>query len=383
MTRYRADDLFTLREGMPIPGKPDWMNLRAVRRPEWRGEPPALTGPGLYGVFLDDKLFYIGLYAGKTERPFGGSVLDRWHKHATHHTLRGAGIVFARSQLERIVSELAEGPGIDIKACFEAELAASPLIETKGGSCTFNKARFAARHWEALGPGNETALLGRLSFVYHQLPRDWEARLAVPEGITPSRWVKREWLRAAEATLIRELQPICNAETTFEPAQDGIGPDAVADHIAVLLGTSAPVEASATPRIAAASLAIEVNERDEDLSTGEQAFRSRMSSDGEALLDDLEERCPRGMSFAFTETPELRLYVNQPRRRVLMTLAPRKNGMLRCETQANAAACSALGFDAEALEGATMAARFVFDLAKHDLTDLVAAAGAAVQALAK
>lgn len=383
MTRYRADDLFTLRETTPIPGKPAWMNLRAMRRPEWRGEPSALTGPGLYGVFLDDSLFYIGLYAGKAERPFGGSVLDRWYKHATHHTLREPGIVFARTQLERIVAELNAGPGIEIRACFESARDTSPLLATKGGSCTFNKVRFAARHWETLGPGNEAALLGRLSFVYHQLPRDWEARLDVPAGTTPSRWVKREWLRAAEKALIRDFKPFCNAETRLGTERDGIGPDAVAEHIAALLSPLDWLEATVTPSIEEALVDAEFDEDDADISAGEQAFRNRISLEGEAFLDDLNEHCPCGMSFDYTATPDLRIYLNQPARRVLMTLAPRKNDILRCETQASAIACSALGFDAEALEDATVAARFGFDLAKRDFADLIAVAGAAAQALAK
>ncbi len=83
MTLYQAAELFTLQEKVAPAGKPAWMNLHARPRPHYRGEPPALTGPGLYAVFLRGHLTYIGLYAGKKDRPFGGSVLDRWFKHLT------------------------------------------------------------------------------------------------------------------------------------------------------------------------------------------------------------------------------------------------------------------------------------------------------------
>jgi hypothetical protein len=391
MTIYTASDLFTLRETIPVAGKPAWMNLRAAVRPEWRGEPDALTGPGIYGVFLDGSLFYIGLYAGKAGRPFGGSVLERWSKHATYHILRAPEVVFAKSQLDRIIAELT-GPAADIAACVaqETDAAKSPLVEKHGGSCTFNKARFAARHWETLGPGNEETLLARISFVYHQLPRSWDSRRETVDGEGGSRWVKRHWLCPAEKALIEAFNPICNGETTPGTERDGIGPDEVEKMMAALFGgdgDARPVSENDGADLGNEGTSLDTStaeaeaEGDDDATDGERKFRARLSTDGAALVEELSTRCPRSMTIGFTDTPDLRLYVNQPRRRVLLTMSTRADGQITCHTLASVALCRALGFDAKEERGGPMKAGFTLDPMAVDVTDLVAVGGAAVQSL--
>jgi hypothetical protein len=74
MPIYRAERFFRYRVVEHKATTPEWMNLVVDRREEWRGEHEAFKGPGLYGVFLDCTLFYVGLYAGKKDHPFGGSV---------------------------------------------------------------------------------------------------------------------------------------------------------------------------------------------------------------------------------------------------------------------------------------------------------------------
>lgn len=387
MTIYTANDLFTLRETIPVAGKPGWMNLRAAVRPEWRGEPEALTGPGVYGVFLDGSLFYIGLYAGKSGRPFGGSVLERWSKHATYHILRAPEVVFAKSQLDRIIAEL-KGPAADIAVCVaqEADAAKSPLVEKHGGSCTFNKARFAERHWETLGPGNEDTLLARISFVYHQLPRSWDARRNTVDGEGGSRWVKRHWLRPVEKVLIEAFHPICNGETKPGTERNGIGPDEVEKMMATLFGGDGethPVSENdcADGENEGTSIDTSTAEGDDDATDGERKFRARLSTDGAALVEELSARCPRSMTIGFTDTPDLRLYASQPRRRVLLTMSTRADGLFTCHTLASVAVCRALGFDAQEERGGPMKAGFTLDPMAVDVTDLVAVGGAAVQSL--
>lgn len=405
MTFFKAEDLFALHETHAIPGKPAWMNLRAAVRPQWRGEPEALTGPGVYGVFLDGGLFYIGLYAGKADRPFGGSVLERWRMHATYHILRAPEIVFARGQLDRIIAEL-DGPAVDLAACLAqpVDQGQSPLIEQHGGSCTFNKARFAARHWDGLKPGNEDDLLGRISFVYHQLPRGWDLRRETVEGEAASRWVKRHWLRAAEKALIQHFRPICNSETVAGTERDGISPDEVEHMMATVFDTVVDThplpeaqgsgggsdggrvnDAVATPLPADGgdpNADKGTDESDDDASLGERQFRSRLSPEGNALIDELVARCPLGMTVDFTDIPDLRIYISRPRRRVLITMRARADGLLSCWTLASAAACFAVGFDAQEERGhGPMNASFTIDPAANDLTDFVAIAGAAVQSL--
>jgi hypothetical protein len=388
MTIYTASDLFTLRETIPVAGKPAWMNLRAAVRPEWRGEPKVLTGPGVYGVFLDGYLFYIGLYAGKAGRPFGGSVLERWRKHATYHILRAPEVVFAKSQLDRIIGELT-GPAVDIAACVaqEADAARSPLVAKHGGSCTFNKARFATRHWGTLGLGNEDALLARISFVYHQLPRSWDDRRETVDGAGASRWVKRHWLRPVEKALIEAFHPICNSETTVASDRDGIGHDDVQRLMAALFdsgGETSPAPEGCCPDAGDDDVSFDPSTDETesgDMTPGERDFRARLSTDGAALVEEFSARCPRGMTIDFTNTPDLRLYVSQPRRRALLTMKARADGLITCHTLASVFVCRALGFDVKEERGGPMKTGFTLDPRAVDVTDLVAVGGAAVQSL--
>lgn len=368
MSIFRASDLFTLHQVLAVEGKPDWMNLRTRRRPQWRGEPPALTGPGLYGMFYEDQLVYVGLYAGRRDHPFGGSVLDRWHKHAVYQTLRAPEVVFARSQLDRILRDLDGAAVADMRGL----AGGGGLVEQHGGSCTFEKARFASRHWAQLGPGKDKDLLDRLSFAYHQLPRDWVRQVAPIEGQSASDWVKRQWLRRAEASLISAFAPTCNSgvEPTHGPPIDH---QTFLDFAAALFAgdPAAPVACSPIDEMPAAN---------DDMSPGERTFRTRLGEAGETLVEDLQRRCPSSMSIGFTDTPDLRIYLNQPRR-VLVTLAPRASGKLSCVTLASVATCARLGLEAKAVEG-VMHAQFVFDPLRNDVSDLLTIAGASVATLA-
>lgn len=378
MTKYRAAELFTLQTVPAVEGKPEWMNQRARRRPEYRGEPAHLAGPGIYGMFLDDRLAYIGIYAGYAQRPFGGSVLDRWHKHIAYQTLRAPEVSFSAKQLQRITDEL-DGPAIEaIAACPYDE----PLIGRHGGSCTFEKARFAVRHWDVFGPGNEDGMLNRLSFVYHRFPPSRADEVPIGGGRdspTPSGWVKRNWLHEPERLLIAALQPPCNSGTLGGLCD--VGPDELLARIAALVGEPpADGVAAMPPPPNPSPLQSEENSlmpHDHEETPGEAAFRAMLGEGGEAMLDDLHARCPSAMSIGCTNIPDLRIYLG---RRVLVTLSPRAGGRLHCGTYASVSACRALGFDAEP-ENGQMTSRFSFLPNHHDLGDLLVVAGAAVAAI--
>lgn len=385
MPIYHARDLLTLRDVGAPEGKPRWMNLHAAIRAEWKREPEALKGPGLYGVFLDGALFYIGLYAGHAAAPFGGSVLERWFKHATHHTLRSPKCEFRPSHLRDIMS--LQGPvREDIAACLPEDLSTldsrqHALVAPGSASTTFRKARFAARHWDLLGPGNETAMLDALSFVYCPLPRDWAASLPPAAAKDPKAWIKSHWLRPAETALISTFAPICNSPVA--PGEEGPAVDpamveaATLAHIAAMSPAAQSAAAAPAPRADIAA----IDDEDDD---GEEMARLRtlLSPAGDTLLDALAAADLPGITIGATDRPDLRLYSIVPKRRVLMTLAPRANGWLRCETLASAASGIALGLDAQPLVGAgPMQSSFSIDPATTDAALLIAIAGAAVQTL--
>lgn len=401
---YNASDLFTLRDVGHPHGKPEWANVRAYRLSRWRGTPPELTGPGIYGLCLDDSLFYIGLFAGASQDPFGGSVLSRWFKHITYQSLRSPHIRFARQELKDILRDI-EGPvSTDFRRCLPSngntdwetiDSNEYPLVaDRNGASCTFNKARFAAKNWGLLGPGNETGLLQRITCIYHRIPRDTDALMRLNGSIDKERrnWVKFKWLKPREAMLIEALRPICNHEikagserrVSIEEADTAIanalsGPfPSFASNIQSMTGQFGPIEPQDTqpPPQVVDSPDNELDLLEDETSVDEARLRSRLSTEGEALVDELQETCPSGFNAYFTNTPDLRIALKHPSERVLLTLSSRY-GSLRCRTRASVAACRAIGFDAKPAGGGGMSAEFLFEPMAHELSALFAVAGAA------
>lgn len=374
MPFYRASELFTLRPVPPTLGKPAWMNLRAVPRAPWAGEPEALRGPGIYGMFHDDRLVYVGLYAGKAERPFGGSVLERWEKHVTYQTLRSPYVTFARRHLKHLHALAAaepNGPIETIVAMLALNGDESPLLQRKGGSCTFAKAQLAAAHWDVFGPGNEATMLDHLGFTYLQLPRDLAATVLPEPGQRPSAWVKKHWLAPIERDLIAAFMPPCNDGT--EPGDaPTVDPVAFEERLARLLADR--------PAPAVEDLAGE-SEADDETDGDEEALRTEPTAapnEREALLDDLARLCPGALEIYYTDVPDLRIRPRSHARRVLLNVFAHGGG-LACRTKASVAACRALGFDAnDAPAGVSMSAAFPIDLSRHSAADLFAVAGAAL-----
>lgn len=391
MPLYQATDLFTLRKVRTVENKPGWMNLHAATRPEWKGEPAALAGPGLYGAFLRGKLFYIGLYAGKALNPFSGSVLDRWFKHATYHTLRSPKVEFRPVHLKGIV-DLGGPVGQDIAACLPTDLSELspeqyPLVARGSAGSTFRKAQFAAANWDIIGSQDDDALLAALSFVYCQVPRHWASQLLEVTDPKPSGWVKKNWLREAEAELIRRFKPICNSPIRPDEARTDVGPEEV-ERIMTELLDGLPIGAGSLPTPDAVPTGVSVTdpaileaEEPEDGVEG-TGVRQKLSSAGEALIDALETANVPGLAIDTTNIPDLRLYVVGVRRRVLMTIKAQADGHLRCDTLANPLACRAVGVEAEPLpQSGTMNSRFYIDPAVADASTLLMIAGAALATL--
>ena len=82
-----AAELVEATEGEAWPGNPVWMNVSFRVRRNNQFEFP---GAGLYVIFLDEQLIYLGIYAGSKGDPYSGSALrDRWLKHVGTITFRG------------------------------------------------------------------------------------------------------------------------------------------------------------------------------------------------------------------------------------------------------------------------------------------------------
>jgi len=370
MTLYKAAELFTLQEKVAPVGKPKWMNLHARLRAEYRGEPAALTGPGLYAVFLRGHLTYIGLYAGKRDRPFGGSVLDRWFKHLTYHSLRAREISFSADALAKMPT--LEGPVAMSIAQLSGDVQNSALLGRSEASCTLNKVRFAQHHWDVLGPPNKDGLLEDFSFAYWQLPREWADKIPDDIDVPPSQWVKRHWLRTPEREMIRRLDPVCNSQTVSAAVIDGATVAEVEDAATCLFATFpvGQVDAPFSP------VEEEAGSRDDDESVVEDQVSA--TSIGEALLTELQQDCPAGFLVYATDVPDIRIALVAPigRIKVIVEFGPKA---LKGKTHASVAACAQLGFEGRSLDNGK--SEFTFDPARHGASDLIALAGAAMTRL--
>ncbi|NTF23548.1 hypothetical protein G6L37_34825 [Agrobacterium rubi] len=214
----KASSLLTLHE-VNVPGLPPFANLKARRLPEAR-KLESLKGPGIYGLFCKDRLYYVGIYTGASKRTFAGNVLDRWDMHLTYHSLRSPKIRFVPSNMLRILQEI-EGEAADVFAemlggrdvTLDALRGGDIPFVGNGPSCTFNKALFAARNWDVFAPGDNDRILSNVSFVYGRVDDPSKALLEGVDEATAYQWAKYKWLKPRETALINDLRPICNSET--------------------------------------------------------------------------------------------------------------------------------------------------------------------------
>lgn len=400
MPTYSAAQLMKLRTVTPPAIKPALANQIAdvIVDPI----PPDLCGPGLYALFLDDNLFYIGLHVGEEAEP-GYHVLHRWVLHVVGQTLRSPRISFSRRPLQRLFNVAPAGSLIDElaaclpggRSCDIAALTAHPLVA--GSHCTAQKAAFAALHWDVFGPGNEAAMLDRITCLFQPVSGDWEARLANAVGRERGAWVRERWLRDAETKLVLHFRPICNAAIPLGTHDSGFGVGEVEAAIAAALPVDLPAFDRATydahvARRRAAPAAVvaayvggsdePLDEatvalaEDEGLGTGELQFRRKLTESGRTYVDDLRDASPASCEVYFTEKPDLRLRLSGERS-PLLTLST-ANGRLRCFTQVDAETCRRLGHDAQPIGGDGMQASFYIDPTEELPGSLLLLAGAAL-----
>ncbi|RYE64914.1 MAG: hypothetical protein EOO81_13395, partial [Oxalobacteraceae bacterium] len=239
MPLYEASDLMRLEDIGPAPGMPSWANLRAVPNPSCTVDPAELMGPGIYALFLDGALFYLGIYAVPKQ-----SVMARWHKHVVAHTLRASQMFMSRSALVQSLS--LPGPvGAGLRACLSDAMLVQfddfrvehepPSLKSRyamrklnfvdeDGPCApmvvrsfntiFNKARFAEANWDLLGPKNDQKILSHITCGYE--------RLQVGSGLAKS-FIKANWLEPRETDLIRRMRPICNSHVPVGKERNNVG----------------------------------------------------------------------------------------------------------------------------------------------------------------
>lgn len=396
MPTYTASELLRLRTVDPCVDKPTWANQVA----EIIDSPCDLCGPGLYALFLNGALFYIGLHVGKRAE-FDYSVLHRWKLHVVGQTLRAREISFSRRPISTLLKNL---PPTDVSeglaACLPdgrytnlAALENHPLLQ--GSHCTVQKASFAARHWDVLGPGNENEMLDRIACVFQPVPDGWQDMLLDANGHERGSWVRERWLRAPETELVKHFRPICNAATPVGSHRDDVK---LAD-VVVKMESAFPKilpqfnrddyssyvmrRKAASPSVVEAYAAGPGPTPDEDetlmaeeegMSAGEFRFRRKLTELGTNLIDALRDQCPPSMELYFTDTPDVRIRVTGQRSPMVRLTTAR--GQLRCFTRASVLTCQSFGFNARTVND-PMSTSFYFDPATVAPTAIIQLVGKA------
>lgn len=157
-------------------------------------------GAGIYGCYLDGRLFYVGIFAGAGTPDKGNVINERWRKHVGGMTLRGEKVTLCESGLETIARE-----GLDSELA-RAILAARPrMSKDRGLQTNINKFRFADRHWRRFR-GLDDRLLERFQFSYVRF-----ADGGVLAGV--GKEVVKHHLAAVEKAIVRTLRPPCNKDS--------------------------------------------------------------------------------------------------------------------------------------------------------------------------
>ena len=187
-----------------IPGMPSISNFKFGTK---RKVDP-ITGSGIYSIYYDSILLYVGEYNGETKKgvkdPFSGSVTDRWYKHIALLTGRSNRIFFTKKTLRNIIEmEDCEFKDLIIKCDHKVLTRKKPL------NYSFRKFRFSAENWGDF-KSFDAETLKRFTFCYSQyIPSDFDA-----SGLTTI----RKKIQSVEKSIILKLQPRCNMKYVKTPS---------------------------------------------------------------------------------------------------------------------------------------------------------------------
>lgn len=188
---FTAAEIFDLETHSPAPGAPRFLNLdfkpKQSRKEMFDGH-----GPGIYSIFFEDKLIYVGLFANTSS----DITRLRWQRHLQTLSLRGRNVGMSEATFQAL---LQDGRFQAMKTGFSQ---ANPewVVKDRGFQTTVNRARFAADHWSEFQ--NFTPhTLGKFAFKF----------LRYSDGtlLAPERW--KTLLTGVETSLVRALQPCCNS----------------------------------------------------------------------------------------------------------------------------------------------------------------------------
>jgi hypothetical protein len=147
---------------------------------------------------------YLGKFLGTENDPFGGDLQKiRWERHIPSLTMRGHKVSLGK----RVLAELRKESHPSALASDLSKANPSSLTQYRGYHASYNRVRFAARHWDEFS-GDPNAFLRDFNFGYVQFePHDLEgwADAAI--------W---QLVSRAEDLTRQHLHLCCNGESDFE-----------------------------------------------------------------------------------------------------------------------------------------------------------------------
>lgn len=198
---FLGSDLFDVRQASPVPGGWGPGTLQFIPRG------PRIEGAGIYAIFFERDLIYIGVFRGTKANPWAGELTRaRWQKHIQTLTGRGRDLSLARRSAADLLAQLGDDTATGARAICEALRAAEPDVLAKDRGCctTAARLRFAARHWERFDTPDRTAAeLRHFRFAYVQL-----AESDLPPGCD-NQWV-RTLVSKVESEMITRFSPPAN-----------------------------------------------------------------------------------------------------------------------------------------------------------------------------
>ena len=185
----------------PAPGRPWFMDQHFKTLVNG----PGYASGGVYALFLDQKLVYIGSFGTSRKHNLysGNVVATRVWTHIGSMTLRGRKLHIAPKTLDTLKKRFGDHPAI-------TEIAKKKPFDDKGNLTTPNRISVALDHWDAFCPPNRLPL-DRFDFSYIQVSSTMGDHL-------PDCVIKKA-IKEAEKISIRDLQPRANDEVEPSSAQ--------------------------------------------------------------------------------------------------------------------------------------------------------------------
>ena len=199
---FYAGEIFQSEKIDPLPEMPKWANLNFKIKKESEKK-DNFIGPGIYAIFFEDKLIYIGKFLGEKENAFSGDIRDeRWRKHLGTITLRDRNISFSSQAVLDVIQNSKLPPSNDIN--WSSKNLKALLIRDRSRVSTPNRFRFGSKiGWYGDDAVIDTKKLNKFKFLYtainSQIAKNSEIGLI------------RSFVSSVETELVKTFKPLCNS----------------------------------------------------------------------------------------------------------------------------------------------------------------------------